>query len=121
MFMTATTFVAATRQHDHVGDDDPPPDPPLKALQPMIGTPRQLHGAAHHPNAPFNAVAEPVAVLKPGLLFVRAALRSLGAGLGEGKLFPPQALRHAFGGGREPALVPSPYPRGVPKAGAMAG
>jgi len=53
----------------------------------MIGTARQLHGPAHHTNAPFNAIAKPLAVLEPGLLFIRSALRGFGAGLGQGNLF----------------------------------
>ena len=76
--MTATTFLAVARQHDQVSDNDPPPHPPRKAFQSVIRTPRQLDGAAHHTNAPFNAVAEPLAVLEPCLLFVRVALRSFG-------------------------------------------
>ena len=75
--MTAT-FVAVARQYDQVSDNDPPLNPPLKALQSVIRTPRQLDGTAHHTNAPFNAVAEPLAVLEPCLLFVRVALRSFG-------------------------------------------
>jgi hypothetical protein len=119
MLMTATTFVAVACQHDQVGDNDPPPDPSLKALQPLIGTTCQLHGAAHHANAPFNAIPKPLALLKPGLLFVRAALRSFGAGLRNGNLFNAQALRQAFIGGREQALISGQQPRGVPEAGAM--
>jgi hypothetical protein len=118
--MTTPPFVAVTCQHDHVGDNDPPPDPSLKALQPLIGTACQLHGPAHHANAPFNAIPKPLALLKPGLLFVRAALRSFGAGLRNGNLFNAQALRQAFIGGREQALVPSQHPGGVLKAVAMA-
>jgi hypothetical protein len=82
--MTATTFVAVARQHDQVSDNDPPPHPPRKAFQSVIRTPRQLDGAAHHTNAPFNAVAEPLAVLEPRLLFVRLALRSFGTGVRNG-------------------------------------
>jgi hypothetical protein len=118
--MMALPPVAAPCQSDQVGDKDSPPDPPLKALQAMIRTARQLDGPAHHTNAPFNAIAKPLAVLEPSLLFMRTALRSFGAGLGEGNLLNPQALRQAFIGGREQALVPSQHPWGVLEAVTMA-
>lgn len=120
MFMTATAFVAAARQYNQVGDDDPPPDPPLEALQSMIGTARQLYRAAHHTNAPFNAIAKPLAVLEPRLLFIGSALRRFGAGLGQRNLFNPQALRQPFIGGREQPLIPGQQPRGMLEAVAMA-
>jgi hypothetical protein len=117
--MMALPPVAAPCQSDQVGDKDSPPDPPLKALQSMIRTARQLDGPAHHTNAPFNAIANPLAMLEPSLLFMRTALRSFGAGLREGNLLNPQALRQAFIGGREQALISGQQPRGVPEAGAM--
>jgi hypothetical protein len=118
--MMATSVVAAARQHDHVGDNDPPPDPPLKALQPMVGAAGQLHGAAHHTTTPFNAIAKSVAVREPGLLFVRSALRGVGTGLGESDLFHPQALGQPLVGGRKDTLVSSQHPRGVFEAVTMA-
>jgi hypothetical protein len=79
-----------------------------------------LHGAAHHTNAPLNAITKPLAVLEPGLFFVGSALRGFGPGLRNGNLFNPQALRQAFIGGREQALVPGQHPRSMPEAVAMA-
>ncbi len=75
--MTAPPFVPVARQHDYVGNDDAPSNPPLKTLQPLIGTARHLYSPVHHTNAPFNAIAKALAVLKPGLLLVHPALLGL--------------------------------------------